>query len=218
MTATDAGAGRLTSSAYAYLRSAILDHQYPPGTVLREAALAAHLGVSKTPVRHALRALYQEGLLELGPRRQLFVCDVPQTQHHELLELREALERIAVAHACREMADDDFDHLRTLLRRQRRTAEAGKSDAFIELDEELHVSIASRSGLLLVPKVMRQLRGFVRLMQRNTRRDPGYLLRVLEEHEALVDALEARDEGAALSALHSHLHTNEYVLTDAASA
>jgi DNA-binding GntR family transcriptional regulator len=214
VTATDAGAGRLTASAYEYLRSAILAHEYPPGTVLTEATLAAHLGVSKTPVRLALRALYQEGLLEIGPRRQMLVCEVPQTQHHELVELREALERIAVVHACRDMHDDDFDHVRTLLRRQRRAAEAGNSDDFIDLDEELHVTIAARSGLRLVPRVMRQLRGFVRLMQRNTRRDPGYLLRVLEEHECLVDALESRDEIAALAALHSHLHTSQYVLRD----
>jgi DNA-binding GntR family transcriptional regulator len=214
VTATDAGVGRLTASAYEYLRSAILGHQYPPGSVLTEATLAAHLGVSKTPIRHALRALYQEGLLELGPRRQMLVCDVPRAQHHELLEVREALERIAVAHACRDMVDDDFDHLRTVLRRQRRAAEAGNADVFIDLDEELHVAIAARSGLRLVPRVMRQLRGFVRLMQRNTRRDPGYLLRVLTEHECLVDALELRDESAALAALRSHLHTNEYVIDD----
>jgi DNA-binding GntR family transcriptional regulator len=211
---TDAGAGRLTASAYEFVRSAILGHRYPPGTVLTEGALAAHLGVSKTPVRHALRALHQEGLLELGPRRQMLVCEVPATQHHELLEVREALERIALAHACREMEEDDFDHLRTLLRRQRRAAEGGQADAFIELDEELHVTLAERSGLRLVPRVLRQLRGFVRLMQRNTRRDPGYLLRVLAEHESLVDAVEARDEAAAVAALHAHLHTSEYVLSD----
>jgi DNA-binding GntR family transcriptional regulator len=165
-------------------------------------------------VRHALQALHQEGLLELGPRRQMLVCELPPTQHHELLELREALERIAVAHACREMGEEDVDHLRTLLRRQRRAAEAGRADAFIDLDEELHVTLAERSGLRLVPRVLRQLRGFVRLMQRNTRRDPGYLTRVVAEHERLVDAVEARDEHSALTALHTHLHTNEYVLTD----
>ena len=214
MMRTDAGAGRLTASAYEYVRSAILGHHYPPGTVLTEGALAAHLGVSKTPVRHALRALHQEGLLELGPRRQMLVCAVPPTQHHELLEVREALERIAVAHACRDLGEDDFDHLRTLLRRQRRAAEAGRADVFIDLDEELHLTLAERSGLRLVPRVLRQLRGFVRLMQRNTRRDPGYLLRVLAEHEELVDALETRDESAAIAALHSHLHTSEYVIAD----
>lgn len=207
----DAGAGRLTAAAYEHVRSDILHRRYPPGTVLTEATLAERLGMSKTPIRHALRALHQEGLLELGPRRQMLVCRVPPAQRHELLEVREALEQISLIHACRSMSDDDVDHLRTLLRRQRRAAEAGREDEFIDLDEELHVTLAERAGLRLVPRVLRQLRGFVRLMQLNTRREPGYMLRVFAEHERLVDALEARDEATAFEALRQHLHTSEYV-------
>jgi DNA-binding GntR family transcriptional regulator len=212
---TDAGTGRLTSLAYERVRAEILRRQFPPGTLLTEAMLAATLGMSKTPIRHALRALHQEGLLEIGPRRQMLVCSVPATRRLELLEVREALERIAVAHACEHMADDDLDHLRTMLRRQRRAAQGGLQDEFIDLDEETHISIAARAGLHLVPRVLRQLRGFVRLMQANTRRDPGYLLRVYAEHERLVDAIEARDTAAAFAALHEHLHTREYVLENA---
>src|SRR5919109_4498436 len=105
MTRTESGvgAGRLTASAYEHLRSAILARRFPPGTVLTEGALAASLGVSKTPVRHALRALHQEGLLELGPRRQMLVCRVPPARRDELLEVRQALEQIALLHACRDM-------------------------------------------------------------------------------------------------------------------
>ena len=209
--ATDAGAGRLTASAYEHVRTEILQRRYPPGTVLTEGALAHSLGMSKTPVRHALRALHQEGLLELGARRQMRVCTVPSAQQQELVEVREALEQVAVVHACRAMSDDDIDFVRTLLRRQRRAAEAGRADEFIDLDEELHVTLAERAGLRLVPRVLRQLRGFVRLMQLNTRRESGYLLRVFAEHERLVDAIEARDELAAIAALRDHLHTNEYV-------
>jgi DNA-binding GntR family transcriptional regulator len=211
MTGTDAGAGRLTASAYEYVRAEILQRRYPPGTALTEGALAACLGMSKTPVRHALRALYQEGLLELGPHRQMLVCDLPPAQRQELLEVREALEHVALIHACRDMSDDDIDHLRTLLRRQRRAAEAGREDEFVDLDEELHIALAERAGLRLVPRVLRQLRGFVRLNTLNTRRESGYLLRVFAEHEQLIDAVEARDAGAAIAALHEHLHTTEYV-------
>jgi DNA-binding GntR family transcriptional regulator len=206
-----AGAGRLTASAYEFVRTEILRRHYLPGTVLGEGDLATQLGMSKTPVRHALRTLHQEGLLELGPRRQMVVCRVPASQQQELLELREALETVAVVHACHDMSDDDMDQLRILLRRQRRAAEAGREDEFIELDEELHVTLAERAGLRLVPRVLRQLRGFVRLMQLNTRRDAGYLLRVYAEHERLVDAIEARDEAAATEAVTDHLHTSEYV-------
>jgi DNA-binding GntR family transcriptional regulator len=212
MTATAAGAGRLASEAYEQVREQILRRQLLPGTVLTEAALAASLGMSKTPIRHALLALQQEGLLELGPRRQLLVCGLPAARRTELREVREALEGLAITYACRRISDDDLDHLRTLLRRQRRAAEAGREDEFIELDEELHLTLASRAGLEVVPRLLRQLRGFVRLMQLNTRRDHGYMLRVLAEHECIVDAVEARDEPAALVALRLHLHTTEYIL------
>ena len=212
MTATAAGAGRLSSEAYEQVRSQILRRQLQPGTVLSEAALAASLGMSKTPIRHALLALQQEGLLELGPRRQLLVCGLPAARRKELREVREALEGLAIAYACRDISDDDIDHLRTLLRRQRRAAEAGREDEFIELDEELHLTLASRAGLDMVPRLLRQLGGFVRLMQLNTRRDHGYMLQVLAEHERIVDAVEARDEQSALAALRLHLHTTEYIL------
>ncbi|HEV7662405.1 MAG TPA: GntR family transcriptional regulator [Chloroflexota bacterium] len=208
---TTAGAGRLSAQAYDTIREQILRRQLPAGSVLAEDALAVTLGMSKTPVRQALLALHQEGLLELGPRRQMQVCSVPPARRQELREVREALERISVSYACRDLSDDDLDHLRTLLRRQRRAAEAGRVDEFIDLDEELHLTIAARCGLDLVPRMLRQLRGFVRLMQLNTRREEGYLLRVLAEHERIVDAIEARDEDAAYDALREHLHTNEYV-------
>jgi DNA-binding GntR family transcriptional regulator len=208
---SEAGSGRLTAWAYEFVRSEILCRRLQPGAVLTEGALATQLGVSKTPIRHALRALHQEGLLELGPRRQMLVCHEPPAQRQELIEVREALERIAVVHACRAMSDDDVDQLRTLLRRQRRAAEAGREDDFLDLDEQLHVTLAERAGLRLVPRVLRQLRGFVRLMQLNTRRDSSYLLRVYAEHERLVDAIEGRDEQSALGALRNHLHTSEYI-------
>jgi len=206
---TDAGVGRLTSRAYDCVRSEILRRVYPPGTVLTEAALASKFGMSKTPIRHALRALHQEGLLELGPRRQMVVCRIAPDQHQELLEVREALEQVALSHACRNLSDDDLDHLRTLLRRQGRAAEAGREDEFIDLDEELHVTLAERGGLQLVPRVLRQLRGFVRLLHLNVHREPGYLLRVHAEHVELVDAVERRDLDAAIALLHAHLRTNE---------
>jgi DNA-binding GntR family transcriptional regulator len=209
-----AGSGRLAAVAYRHVRGEILRQRLRAGTVLNEGAIASSLGMSKTPVRHALHALRQEGLLEAGPRRQLVVRDLSPAQRTELVVVREALERIAVSHACQHMNDDDFDHLRTLLRRQRRFAEAGEEDDFVDSDEDMHIVIASRSGLHLVPQFLNQLRGFVRLMHMRARRDPGHLFQVLEEHVRLVDAIEARNEEEALAALAHHLHTSEYVIAD----
>lgn len=209
-----AGSGRLATVAYQHVRKEILRQRLPAGTIVNEGYIAGLLGMSKTPVRHALHALRQEGLLEVGPRRQLVVRNLSPVQRAELVAVREALERVAVSHACAHMDDDDFDHLRTLLRRQRRFAEAGDEDGFVDCDEEMHITIAERSGLHLVPQFLNQLRGFVRLMHMRARRDPGHLFQVLEEHIRLVDGIEARNQEEALAALAHHLHRSEYVITD----
>jgi DNA-binding GntR family transcriptional regulator len=209
-----AGSGRLAKQAYQHLRREILRQKLEAGAILTEGSIAESLGMSKTPVRQALYALLQEGLLEAGPRRQMVVRNLSPVQRAELVAVREALERVAVINACKNMNDDDFDHLRTLLRRQRRFAEAGEDDNFVDCDEELHIAISERSGLQLVPQFLNQLRGFVRLMHMRARRDPGHLFRVLQEHERLVDAIEERNEDGALEALAHHLHTTEYILAD----
>jgi GntR family transcriptional regulator, rspAB operon transcriptional repressor len=210
--AAPAGSGRLAALAYEHLRGEILRQRLRAGTVLNEGLIADTLGMSKTPVRQALHALRHEGLLEAGPRRQLVVRSLSPVQRAELVAVREALERIAVASACQHMGDDDFDHLRTLLRRQRRFAEAGQEDDFVDCDEEMHLAIAGRSGLHLVPQFLGQLRGFVRLMQMTARRDPGHRYQVVEEHVRLVDAIEARDVDEALAALAYHLQRSDYVI------
>lgn len=206
-----AGGGRLSVRAYEHIRGQVLRGALPPGTVLNEGVLADQLGLSKSPIRQALKAMLQDGLLEVGPRRQMVVRGFSPDYRHELLEIRESLERMAISHACRSMALEEMDYLRILVRRQRRAADAGDEEAFIDLDEELHMRIAEGSDLRIVARFLSQLRGFVRLMRLGTTRYPGHLYRVIEEHEAVLDALERRDENAALDALSHHLHTSDYV-------
>jgi len=205
--------GRLSERAYDFVRRGILSGDFAVGTIISDGQIADELGMSKTPVRQALRLLAQEGLLGAGPRRQLVVRGVSPEQRAEVLEVREALEGIAVVHASRSMAIDDIDQLRLNLFRQRRAAEAGDEAAFIELDEDFHLSLARGAGLATLERLLAQLRGFVRLMRVGTVRDEGHLFPVLEEHERILDAVEARDEKAALAALAKHLHTSEYRMT-----
>jgi DNA-binding GntR family transcriptional regulator len=211
-------AGRLSEQAYDYVRRGILTGEFPVGSIVSDGEIASELGMSKTPVRQALRLLAQEGLLETGRRRQLVVRGFSPELREEVLEIREALERIAVAHACRDMPIEEIDLLRVSLFRQRRAAEAGDEAQFIELDEEFHLMIARGAGLHTLARILTQLRGFVRLMRLGTKRHEGHLFRVLTEHEALVDALEKRDEKEALAALSNHLHTSEYTFSGAAAA
>src|ERR1700682_2794906 len=100
-----AGSGRLAKQAYQHLRREILRRKLEAGAILTEGSIAESLGMSKTPVRQALYALLQEGLLEAGPRRQMVVRNLSPVQRAELVAVREALERVAVIHACQNMND-----------------------------------------------------------------------------------------------------------------
>ena len=204
------GRGALAERAYREVRDAILRGDYPVGAVLAEDDLAARVGSSRTPVRQALQLLLQEGLVEVGPRRQVIVRGVTPELRDEILLVREALEGVAVRRACEVMTVEEIDYLRLLLMRQRRAAETEGEDRFIDLDEEFHLRIAEGARLPLLHRFLSQIRGFVRLMRVQARRDPSHMLEVLAEHEGIVDALERRDVDAALAALSSHLHTWSY--------
>lgn len=202
----------LTEKAYDHVRAAILHGELPVGTVLAEGSIATELGISKTPVRQALQLLRTEGLLEIGPRRQLVVRGFSVERRNEILRIREALEEIAVETACQVMSLDEIDVLRLLLMRQRRAADAHDEEGFLILDEEFHILIATGANLTIVARLLDQMRGFARLMRLGKTQPPEHLQDIVLEHARIVDALENRDVEAALGALHAHLHHWDYLL------
>jgi DNA-binding GntR family transcriptional regulator len=200
----------LGEQAYEFVRAEILRGQLPVGAVVAEGTVADQLGISKTPVRQALKSLQREGLLEVGPRRQLIVREFSTDHRREVRDVRLALESLSVRRAAETMTIEQIDHLRLLLFRQRRAADAGHDEAFIELDEQLHLQIATDAGLPVVERFLRQLRGFVRVMRLGTTRSPGHLRAVYEEHQAIVDLIEARKPAQAVKALREHLEHTDY--------
>jgi DNA-binding GntR family transcriptional regulator len=200
-----AGRGRLNDEAYHHIRDAILRGDYPTGTVLAETEIASTLGSSRTPVRHALGLLLREGLLEVGPRRQVIVRGFTPERSEEILMLREALESIAVGRACEVIGDDDIDQLRLLILRQRRAARNDEYDVFLDLDEAFHLKIVDAARLPILYGVLGQLRGFVRLARLDGNRPSSALADVTVEHEHIVDALERRDAETARAVLLAHL-------------
>jgi DNA-binding GntR family transcriptional regulator len=200
----------LAERAYDYVRGEILRGRLPVGSVVAEGTVADELGISKTPVRQALQSLRRDGLLELGPRRQLTVRGFSGEHRREILDVRIALESLSVRRACETMTIEQIDYLRLLLIQQKRAVDARDEDGFIELDEQFHLHIAAAAGLPIVERFLSQLRGFVRVMRLGTTRPPGHLQEVWAEHEAIVDMLEARRPGQAARALRGHLEHADY--------
>ena len=207
------GRGRLTDLAYWHVRNGILRGDLRPGTVLAESELARTIGGSRTPVRQALGRLLQEGLIEVGPRRQSIVRGFTPDHRQEMRLLREALEGVALRRACEVMRIADIDELRLLIIRQRRAAAAGLNDDFLDLDEQFHLKIAEGARLPILQSFLGQLRGFVRVATFGATRPPRVLDEVVTEHERIIDAIEARDPRAALRALKDHLERSDYAIS-----
>ena len=203
----------LNDKAYDYLRQAILSGELPVGTVIAETKVAEDLGISKTPVRQALQLLRTEGLLEVGPRRQLVVRGFTASHRNEILRIREALEEIAVETACREMTLDDVDMLRLLLLRQgarcgcvRRERLPGARRGVPRPDRAEREPADRRAPARADAGLRAGSCGSARRSRRSTSATSSH------EHTRIVDAIEQRDEDAARAALHEHLHHWDYLL------
>jgi len=201
---------KLADTAYTRLRDGILRGDPPPGSILDQRQLAETLDSSRTPVREALRRLLQEGLVEVGSRRQVIVRDFTPKHRREIQYLRGALEPVAVRRACEVMEIDDLDQLRLDLMKQRRAAHAGLNEEFLDLDERFHLRIADAAQLPILRAFLGQLGGFVRVATLGAKRPPEVLQQIVGEHERIVDAIEARDADAAIVALEDHLSRADY--------
>ena len=195
-----------------YVRRAILAGRFPVGATISDGEVARALGIRRTPAREALRLLEHEGLLERRRRGRHVVRGFSARHRHEILEIREALEEVAVRHAAHRLSPQDLADLRALLVRQRKVAEAADDALFVELDEEFHLAIARAADLPLVHRLLEQMGGFVRAMRLGITRPAEALLQVAAEHEAVLDALEQCDEESAVEALREHLHRADYRL------
>jgi DNA-binding GntR family transcriptional regulator len=201
---------KLADTAYARLRDGILRGDPPPGSILDQRQLAETLDSSRTPVREALRRLLQEGLVELGSRRQVIVRDFTPKHRREIQYLRGALEPVAVRRACEVMEIDDLDQLRLDLMKQLRAARAGRNEEFLDLDERFHLRIADGAQFPILRGFLGQLGGFVRVATLGAKRPPEVLEQIVAEHERIVDAIEAHDADAAVAALEHHLSRADY--------
>ncbi len=207
----------LTEQVFNALKGEILRSQIRPGSVVIEGDLAERFGVSKTPIREALRLLVQDGWIEVMPRRGYLVRPIGLDDLREVYELRRILESGVVRKVIEQMNRKTVADLRRLIEAQ---ADAGDSlETSIEASRDFHLSLARLTGnerlvksvAALLDEVERLLRMLPELVSVMTSTSE------IEAHRRLVDALEEHDADLAESLMLAHLADISRSLLDALS-
>ncbi len=189
----------LTTHVYDALKEMITTRQLQPGDRLVPGDLANDMGVSQTPVREALAALVQDGLVTQYQRKSYHVSVVDPVTVKDLYEVRLALDQYIASVIVDRVTDADLDALRQLLSA---TFDAGTWDA--DSDSEFHVYLARMTGNTQFLGIYENVETRRRLIGKIAPRTNASPRTVHEEHKAILEALEARDPVALREASTRH--------------
>jgi DNA-binding GntR family transcriptional regulator len=204
---TTAGQGARTDAqaVYAQLRAQILAGTLPPGTPLREIALAGQFGVSRTPVREALRRLEQDRLLSQGVRGMEVRAIDPQ-EVVQVYDMRVLLEAEAAGQAARARGVADLMRLEGLLARDRALDDPDDATR-TRTNLEFHAAIWRAGHNAVLVDLLERLTVHLVHAPRSTLSVGDRWTTALDEHERLVDAIRAQDEPAAREIARAHMET-----------
>lgn len=196
----------LATLAQQELERRIVSGELAAGAKLNEVDVATTLGISRGPVREAFSALSQAGLVRVEKNRGVFVRQVSLEEANEFYELRAALEGLIGRLAARRIALDEVDQLRAVIKRMHQVHRSRRADEYFALNVEFHdlLARAARNNALLA-----SYRGVVNQLDLHRRAtisaDADNIPVSTQEHEAIVDAVSARDEARAEALLMRHV-------------
>ncbi|GAB2795800.1 GntR family transcriptional regulator [Amycolatopsis magusensis] len=192
-------------AVYHDLRAEILAGGFPPGTPLRETALAARFGVSRTPVREALRRLAQDRLLVPGTRG-MEVRTIDAEEVVQIYDMRVLLEAEAAGQAAQARGTTDLLRLEGLLERDRKVPDPDDATR-IRTNLEFHATIWRATHNPVLIDLMERLTGHLVHAPQSTLSVGDRWREALDEHEKLITAIRDRDEAAARSIAAEHMNT-----------
>lgn len=196
---------RASDRAYRTLLEEIQSGALPAGAVLGEVEQAARLGVSRTPLREAIRRLAADGLVAQQSPRVTVVTDVDAGDIRELFELRRALEESAARLAAKRGDAEEFAALTTEFARVEIGA-ASDRDAYYALIARFDKAIDRAVDNSYLTSALRTVRTHLVRVRRMARDKPARLAESVAEHRLIASALAARDGDLAAHATHVHLH------------
>lgn len=199
----------LRDVVYKTLRDAILKGELKPGTRLMEIHLANDLGVSRTPVREAIRILEKEGLAVTYPRRGAQVAFMSVKDLEDVIEIREALDVLAATKACENATEETIGKLKVEVKRFEEALESDDVRYIVEVDEAFHNVIYDSANNPKLKEIVTGLREQMYRYRYEYIKEKSALVTLLKEHANILRGIENRDKAFVIEAMREHIE-NQY--------
>ncbi len=204
----------LREIVFEHLREAIISSQLKPGERLMELQLAEEMGVSRTPVREAIRKLELEGLVVMVARRGAYVSDLSIRDIAETFEIRAALESLASGLAAERITPEELEQLERTLVQIGESIEQNNMDEVVRLDEEFHAIMYSASRNQRLTQIVSNLREHITRFRLSSLAIPGRFKSVFQEHKNIVEAISERNSTLAQALAKEHIENAEHSLME----
>jgi len=195
----------LREMVYEELKIQILTGAIVPGTRMMEVDLAEEMGVSRTPIREAIRKLEKEGLVTIEPRRGAYASMISTQDMVEILEVRQDLEGLAAYFAASRMSPVEMEELREVADRYNAAVKEGSMKDMIRYDTQFHRMIVDSCNNKILVNMVEQLQELVLRFQYiyydNFRRADN----MPAEHREIIEAIASGDEDRARAAADVHI-------------
>jgi DNA-binding GntR family transcriptional regulator len=192
------------SAAGDALREAILEAKLPPGAPIIQAEVARQLGISRAPLREALRELEEEGLVVNIPFRGTFVSTIDRRSLDELCSFRNLIERFAVQRVIERASDDDLARLREIVERMQAHADQGDIDAVDRDDVSFHTTVCELADHNLLFQVWKTYAPQIQRAMALRNKVNSDAHRIVALHRPILEAILRRDAAAAQACYAEH--------------
>ncbi|MCI9611830.1 MAG: GntR family transcriptional regulator [Eubacterium sp.] len=194
------------------LREAILKGDLRPGERLMELQLAAKLGVSRTPIREAIRMLEQEGLAVTIPRKGAEVARMTEKDMEDVLQIREALDDLAVQVACDKITQEQLERLMATMKNFELAVQAGDLSKIVAYDVEFHDVIYEATDNPKLVILLSNLREQIYRYRVEYLKEKENYPMLIVEHEEIVQALKQKNKERVADAMRNHIRNQAEVV------
>lgn len=195
------------------LRQAILKGELEPGERLMEIQLADRLGVSRTPIREAIRKLELEGLVLMIPRKGAEVAKISEKSLRDVLEVRRSLEELAIELACQRMTESDIKELEEAQEAFREAILSADAMTIAETDEHYHDIIYNGTGNNRLVQILNNLREQMYRYRLEYIKDADKRQILVVEHDYILKAIRSRHVAEAKKAIREHIDNQEITVS-----